>query len=217
MRLLPLWRPVGCTGPAGGRTYCKSAHVSQKWSISLTPPQPTPPTPSYANEIYAQQPEHHSTHVWNRLEYRALEGFVAGIPPFNFTAIGANLGATPAIVVRCCGDTRPCSAAPTISLGSSSASFPSMASLNNLPGQRRPLEAQRDGGPEQLRGLQRLAHGRHARGYVSLRFHLSSANPTMHPVMCVHLDITPTPQTPTPQQVSSAFCRLMAPRSATPS
>lgn len=56
-----------------------------------------------------------------------------------------------------------------------------MASGNNLPGQRRPLEAQRDGGPEQLRGLQRLALGRHARGYVSFRWHLSGAASTMPP------------------------------------
>lgn len=52
----------------------------------------------YANDIYASQPQHHSQYVWNRVEYRGLEGFVAGIPPFNFTAIGANLGATPAIM-----------------------------------------------------------------------------------------------------------------------
>eukprot|EP00730_Choanoeca_flexa_P015170 TRINITY_DN6901_c0_g1_i1.p1 TRINITY_DN6901_c0_g1~~TRINITY_DN6901_c0_g1_i1.p1 ORF type:complete len:645 (+),score=187.75 TRINITY_DN6901_c0_g1_i1:69-2003(+) len=52
----------------------------------------------YANEILAQQPEHHAQHVWNRLDYRALEGFVAAVPPFNFTAIGANLGSCPAIM-----------------------------------------------------------------------------------------------------------------------
>jgi len=52
----------------------------------------------YANEILHQQPEHHAAHVWNRLTYRALEGFVAAVPPFNFTAIGANLGACPAIM-----------------------------------------------------------------------------------------------------------------------
>lgn len=52
----------------------------------------------YANEIYGQQPEHHSTHVWNRIEYRPLEGFVAAISPFNFTAIGANLATAPAIM-----------------------------------------------------------------------------------------------------------------------
>eukprot|EP00049_Salpingoeca_infusionum_P010126 m.171396 g.171396 ORF g.171396 m.171396 type:complete len:573 (+) comp14550_c0_seq2:661-2379(+) len=49
-------------------------------------------------ENIAVQPKHHSPMVWNRMEYRALEGFIAGIPPFNFTAIGANLGATPAIM-----------------------------------------------------------------------------------------------------------------------
>ena len=52
----------------------------------------------FANEIYGEQPRHHSKFVWNRVEHRGLEGFVAGIPPFNFTAIGANLGATPALM-----------------------------------------------------------------------------------------------------------------------
>jgi 1-pyrroline-5-carboxylate dehydrogenase len=55
----------------------------------------------FADEIYRQQPEHHSSHVWNRINYRPLEGFVAAIPPFNFTAIAANLGACPAIMGNC--------------------------------------------------------------------------------------------------------------------
>lgn len=44
------------------------------------------------------QPAVHSPCVWNRMEYRPLEGFIASISPFNFTAIGANLGATPTLM-----------------------------------------------------------------------------------------------------------------------
>jgi hypothetical protein len=54
----------------------------------------------YAHEVYRQQPPLHNKGVWNRSEYRALEGFVAAIAPFNFTAIGANLATAPALMVR---------------------------------------------------------------------------------------------------------------------
>ncbi len=37
--------------------------------------------------IYEEQPTS-SPGVWNRLEYRPLEGFVFAVTPFNFTAIG---------------------------------------------------------------------------------------------------------------------------------
>ncbi|KCV69156.1 hypothetical protein H696_04570 [Fonticula alba] len=50
----------------------------------------------YANEIYSHQPAAHSPGVWNRLEHRPLEGFVAAISPFNFIAIGSNLASAPA-------------------------------------------------------------------------------------------------------------------------
>ena len=40
--------------------------------------------------IYEEQPVS-SQGVWNRMEYRPLEGFVLAVSPFNFTAIGANL------------------------------------------------------------------------------------------------------------------------------
>ena len=51
----------------------------------------------FAAQIYAQQPE--STEgVWNRLEYRPLEGFVFAITPFNFTAIAGNLPASAALM-----------------------------------------------------------------------------------------------------------------------
>ncbi|CCM02326.1 uncharacterized protein FIBRA_04418 [Fibroporia radiculosa] len=43
----------------------------------------------YVEELYAQQPSQNTPGCWNRVEYRALEGFVFAISPFNFTAIGA--------------------------------------------------------------------------------------------------------------------------------
>ncbi|KAJ7180362.1 delta-1-pyrroline-5-carboxylate dehydrogenase [Mycena crocata] len=52
----------------------------------------------FVQELYAQQPAKNSAGAWNRVEYRALEGFVLAISPFNFTAIGGNLNATPAMV-----------------------------------------------------------------------------------------------------------------------
>ncbi|MCL4151893.1 UNVERIFIED_CONTAM: hypothetical protein GTU68_058033, partial [Idotea baltica] len=51
----------------------------------------------YMTQIYAQQPES-SPGVWNRLDYRPLEGFVFAITPFNFTAIAGNLPAAPALM-----------------------------------------------------------------------------------------------------------------------
>ena len=52
----------------------------------------------FAEELYSQQPELHSSGVWNRLEYRPLEGFVYAITPFNFTAIAGNLPCAPALM-----------------------------------------------------------------------------------------------------------------------
>ena len=51
----------------------------------------------YMTEMYAQQPES-APGIWNRLEYRPLEGFVFAITPFNFTSIAANLCAAPAML-----------------------------------------------------------------------------------------------------------------------
>ena len=51
----------------------------------------------YADQIFRDQPAS-SKGQWNRMKYRPLEGFVLAISPFNFTAIGANLATTPAIV-----------------------------------------------------------------------------------------------------------------------
>jgi 1-pyrroline-5-carboxylate dehydrogenase len=53
--------------------------------------------PEYLVRIYEEQPIS-SPGVWNRLEYRPLEGFVLAISPFNFTAIGANLSTSPALM-----------------------------------------------------------------------------------------------------------------------
>ncbi|HCX22690.1 MAG: 1-pyrroline-5-carboxylate dehydrogenase [Flammeovirgaceae bacterium] len=52
---------------------------------------------SYMQEIYMEQPES-APGIWNRLEYRPLEGFVFAITPFNFTAIAGNLPAAPALM-----------------------------------------------------------------------------------------------------------------------
>jgi 1-pyrroline-5-carboxylate dehydrogenase len=51
----------------------------------------------YARQIYASQPNS-SPGVWNRVEYRPLEGFVYAITPFNFTAIAGNLPTAPALM-----------------------------------------------------------------------------------------------------------------------
>ncbi|KAF8827296.1 hypothetical protein HHX47_DHR5000540 [Lentinula edodes] len=52
----------------------------------------------FVEELYAQQPSKNSAGAWNRIEFRPLEGFVFAVTPFNFTAIGGNLCATPALV-----------------------------------------------------------------------------------------------------------------------
>ena len=51
----------------------------------------------FMTQIYADQPTSDSS-VWNRLEYRPLEGFIYAITPFNFTAIAANLPASAAMM-----------------------------------------------------------------------------------------------------------------------
>lgn len=52
----------------------------------------------FVEELYTQQPARNSDGVWNRTEFRPLEGFVLAVTPFNFTAIGGNLVVAPAIV-----------------------------------------------------------------------------------------------------------------------
>ena len=53
----------------------------------------------YMAELYNEQPIS-SDGVWNRVEYRPLEGFVYAITPFNFTAIAGNLPSTAAFCKR---------------------------------------------------------------------------------------------------------------------
>lgn len=66
---------------------------------------------AFAREILAQQP-HSSSGVWNRMDYRPLEGFVYAITPFNFTAIAGNLPTAPALM----GNTVVWKPAPTQTL-----------------------------------------------------------------------------------------------------
>lgn len=51
----------------------------------------------YMSQIYEEQPDS-SEGIWNRVEYRPLEGFVYAITPFNFTAIAGNLPASAAMM-----------------------------------------------------------------------------------------------------------------------
>jgi 1-pyrroline-5-carboxylate dehydrogenase len=53
--------------------------------------------PHYMRFIYEQQPES-SPGVWNYVEYRALEGFVFAVTPFNFSSIAGNLPTAPAMM-----------------------------------------------------------------------------------------------------------------------
>jgi 1-pyrroline-5-carboxylate dehydrogenase len=52
---------------------------------------------AYARQILENQPNS-SPGVWNRMDYRPLEGFVYAITPFNFTAIAGNLPTAPALM-----------------------------------------------------------------------------------------------------------------------
>lgn len=51
----------------------------------------------FMTQVYQEQPES-SPGIWNRLEYRPLEGFTFAITPFNFTAIAGNLPTSMAIM-----------------------------------------------------------------------------------------------------------------------
>ena len=51
----------------------------------------------FMSQIYEEQPDS-AEGIWNRVEYRPLEGFVYAITPFNFTAIAANLPASAAMM-----------------------------------------------------------------------------------------------------------------------
>ena len=51
----------------------------------------------YMTQIYADQP-YSPKGLWNRVEYRPLEGFIFAVTPFNFTSIAGNLPASPALM-----------------------------------------------------------------------------------------------------------------------
>ncbi len=53
--------------------------------------------PAYAQELYDEQPLSNNA-MWNQLDYRALEGFVYAVTPFNFTSIAGNLPTAPALM-----------------------------------------------------------------------------------------------------------------------
>ncbi len=51
----------------------------------------------FARQIYEEQPIS-APGIWNRLQYRPLEGFVFAVTPFNFTSIAGNLPMAPALM-----------------------------------------------------------------------------------------------------------------------
>jgi 1-pyrroline-5-carboxylate dehydrogenase len=69
--------------------------------------------PYFMVRMYEEQP-FSSPGVWNRMEYRPLEGFIFAVTPFNFTAIGGNLPTSPALM----GDTVVWKPAATSALSS---------------------------------------------------------------------------------------------------
>lgn len=56
--------------------------------------------PYYMRLIYTEQPDS-APSTWNYMEYRALEGFVFAVTPFNFTSIAGNLPTSPAMMGNC--------------------------------------------------------------------------------------------------------------------
>jgi 1-pyrroline-5-carboxylate dehydrogenase len=56
---------------------------------------------AYARQLLTEQPIS-VPGVWNRMDYRPLEGFVTAITPFNFTAIAGNLPTAPALMGNVC-------------------------------------------------------------------------------------------------------------------
>ena len=54
----------------------------------------------YAEQIFNMQPDNPACGgaMWNRIEYRPLEGFVFAVTPFNFVSIAGNLPTAPAIM-----------------------------------------------------------------------------------------------------------------------
>jgi 1-pyrroline-5-carboxylate dehydrogenase len=57
--------------------------------------------PHFMRQLYGEQPMS-AWGMWNRVEYRPLEGFVFAVTPFNFTSIGGNLPTAPALMGNVC-------------------------------------------------------------------------------------------------------------------
>src|SRR5204863_2362763 len=51
----------------------------------------------FAEKLLSEQPKS-SPGMWNKIDYRGLEGFVYAVTPFNFTAIGGNLPTSAALM-----------------------------------------------------------------------------------------------------------------------
>ena len=56
---------------------------------------------AFARDLLAQQPQS-APGMWNRCEYRNLEGYVLAVTPFNFTSIAGNLPTAPALMGNVC-------------------------------------------------------------------------------------------------------------------
>ncbi|MBI4502188.1 MAG: L-glutamate gamma-semialdehyde dehydrogenase [Gemmatimonadetes bacterium] len=93
-RLSTSWRPV--LNAATMLCQSKTAHQAEIdsacelidfWRFNV----------HFAEKLYSEQP-FSSAGVWNRMDYRPLEGFVYAVTPFNFTAIAGNLPAAPALM-----------------------------------------------------------------------------------------------------------------------
>ena len=93
-RLSTSWRPV--LNAATMLCQSKTAHQAEIdsacelidfWRFNV----------HFAEKLYSEQP-FSSAGVWNRMDYRPLEGFVYAVTPFNFTAIAGNLPVAPAIM-----------------------------------------------------------------------------------------------------------------------
>ncbi|UCB46041.1 MAG: L-glutamate gamma-semialdehyde dehydrogenase [Spirochaetota bacterium] len=52
----------------------------------------------YAMQIFEQQPPYSPYGMWNRMEFRPLEGFIFAVTPFNFLSIAGNLPSSPVIM-----------------------------------------------------------------------------------------------------------------------
>ena len=52
----------------------------------------------FMSDIYSQQPLYNPDGMWNQLEFRAIEGFIFAVTPFNFTSIAGNLPTAPALM-----------------------------------------------------------------------------------------------------------------------